>query len=127
MLRCLSGDKIDISFKSAILREVIEGMSGYKNDSNNRRTNPDINIEAADKYVLAGNIYYKTKKIDSEKLSKSIVQKLLGHFVNDVSIQAFFLLISPFLYRKRTTRSATLLWTISLARRIPLLRKGFST
>lgn len=90
LLRCLSGDKIDISFKSAILREVIEGMSGFKNDSNNRRTNPDINIEAADKYVLTGNIYYKTKKIDSEKLSKSIVQKLLGHFVNGASIYSPF-------------------------------------
>ena len=56
-------------------------MSGFKNDSDDRRVNPNINIEAADKYALVGNMYSKTKNIDSERLSKSIVQKLLGSFV----------------------------------------------
>lgn len=79
----MSDTNIEISFKSSILKEVIEGMSGFKNDPNDRRTNPSIDIEAADKYALAGNTYYKTKKIDSERLSKSIVQKLLGSFVNN--------------------------------------------
>ena len=81
LLRCLSDTNIEISFKSSILKEVIEGMSGFKNDSDDRRVNPNINIEAADKYALAGNMYSKTKNIDSERLSKSIVQKLLGSFV----------------------------------------------
>lgn len=77
----MSDTNVDINFRSSIIKEVIEGMSGFKDDTNGRRINPNIDIEAADKYVLAGNIYYKTKKIDSERLSKSIVQKLLGSFV----------------------------------------------